>query len=37
VVGAVGLSAEDAARVYKDIDAKRRVTEYLALPPVVFD
>jgi hypothetical protein len=32
----VGLSPEDVARVYKDIEAKHRVTEYLALPPVVF-
>src|SRR5262245_10662114 len=36
VADAVGLSPEDAARVYKDIEAKHRVTEYLALPPVVF-
>ena len=36
VAEAVGLSAEDVERVYKDIDAKHRVTEYLALPPVVF-
>jgi NAD+ synthase len=36
VADAVGLSPEDVARVYKDIDAKHRVTEYLALPPVVF-
>jgi len=36
VAEAVGLSSEDVERVYKDIDAKHRVTEYLALPPVVF-
>jgi NAD+ synthase len=36
VAKAVGLSAADVARVYKDIEAKHRVTEYLALPPVVF-
>jgi NAD+ synthase len=36
VAGAVGLSPEDVERVYKDIDGKHRVTEYLALPPVVF-
>jgi NAD+ synthase len=36
VAEAVGLSAADVDRVYKDIEAKHRVTEYLALPPVVF-
>ena len=36
VADAVGLSPEDVARVYKDIDGKHRVTEYLAAPPVVF-
>jgi NAD+ synthase len=36
VADAVGLSPDDVARVYKDIEAKHRVTEYLASPPVVF-
>jgi NAD+ synthase len=36
VADAVGLSPEDVGRVYKDIEGKRRVTEYLSLPPVVF-
>ena len=29
---AAGISAEDAERVYRDIDAKQRVTEVLAMP-----
>jgi NAD+ synthase len=33
VADAVGLSAEDVARVYGDIDAKRRVAEALHLAP----
>jgi NAD+ synthase len=33
VADAIGLPAEDVERVYRDIDAKRRVAEYLHLPP----
>jgi NAD+ synthase len=33
VADAVGLSASDVERVYKDIDAKRRVADYLHLGP----
>ena len=34
--GGRGPVCEDVERVYKDIEAKHRVTEYLARPPVVF-
>jgi NAD+ synthase len=34
---AVGLSAEDVARVYRDIEQKRRTTRYLQLPPLLLD
>ncbi len=34
---AVGISPEDAERVYRDIDAKRRVTEVLSMPPLTLD
>jgi NAD+ synthase len=37
VADAVGLSPEDVERVYKDIDAKRRVADVLLLPPVVLE
>ena len=37
VAEAVGLSPEDAGRVYKDIEGKRRVTEYLAMPPLLLE
>ena len=33
VADAVGLSAEDVGRVYRDIEQKRRTTRYLQLPP----
>ena len=33
---AVGISAEDAERVYRDIAAKQRVTEVLAMPPLTL-
>jgi NAD+ synthase len=33
VAGAVGLSPEDVERVYRDIDGKRRVADYLHAPP----
>jgi NAD+ synthase len=33
VAGAVGLSPEDVERVFKDIDSKRRVADYLHLGP----
>ena len=33
---AVGISVEDAERVYRDIDAKRRVSEILSLPPLTL-
>lgn len=37
-VGAeIGLSTEQVERVYKDIDAKRRVTKYLHLPPLLVE
>ena len=32
---AVGLSPEDVARVYRDIEQKRRTTRYLQLPPLL--
>jgi NAD+ synthase len=34
---AVGISVEDATRVYKDIAAKERVTEVLSMPPQLVD
>ena len=37
VAGAVGLSPEQVGRVYKDIEAKRRATRYLHLPPLLVD
>lgn len=33
IADVVGLSARDVARVYEDIDQKRRTTRYLHLPP----
>ena len=36
VCGAVGLTAEQVERVFKDIEAKRRVAAYLHAPPVVL-
>jgi NAD+ synthase len=33
---AVGLSAEDVARVYRDIEQKRRTTRYLQFPPLLL-
>ena len=32
-----GLTAEQVERVFRDIEAKRRVTEYLAHPPVLVE
>ena len=34
---AVGLQAPQVERVYKDIEAKRRTTRYLHLPPVLIE
>ena len=34
---AVGLTAEQVERVYKDIDTKRATTKYLHLPPLVIE
>jgi NAD+ synthase len=34
VAPAVGLTEAQAERVFKDIDAKRRTTRYLHLPPL---
>jgi NAD+ synthase len=36
VAEAIGLSAEDVARVYRDIEQKRRTTRYLHHPPVLL-
>ena len=33
VARAIGLSTEQVARVYDDVDAKRRAAEYLHAPP----
>ena len=33
----VGLSTEQAQRVYQDIDAKRSATEYLQAKPVLIE
>ncbi len=37
VAGAVGLTAEQVARVYRDIQAKRRVARYLHMPPQLVE
>ena len=37
VAPAVGLSEQQVARVYKDIDAKRQVARYLHAPPVLVE
>ena len=37
IAPAVGLEPGDVERVYRDIDAKRRATAYLHLPPVLVD
>lgn len=37
VMRATGLTAEQLARVYKDIQAKRRTTSYLHLPPQLVE
>jgi len=37
VAQAVGLTAEQVARVYRDIDAKRRATRYLHAPPLLIE
>jgi len=37
VARATGLSSEQVERVFKDIDAKRRATRYLHLPPLLVD
>jgi NAD+ synthase len=34
---AVGISPEQVARVYKDIEAKRRVARYLGAPPLLVE
>jgi NAD+ synthase len=36
IAAAAGLSADDVARVYRDIDAKRQVAQALDLPPLTF-
>ncbi len=37
VAGAVGLTAEQVERVYRDIDRKRRATRYGHLPPLLVE
>lgn len=37
VAPAVGLSSEQVAKVYRDIDAKRRVAEYLNCAPLLIE
>jgi NAD+ synthase len=37
VAEAVGLTAEQVRRVYQDIDAKRRATRYMHLPPLMVE
>jgi NAD+ synthase len=37
VAGAVGLSADDVVRVFRDIEQKRRATRYLHLPPLLVE
>jgi NAD+ synthase len=37
VAGVLGLTAEQVARVYRDIDAKRRAAEYLHARPVLLE
>jgi NAD+ synthase len=37
VADAVGVSAEDVGRVYRDIEQKRRTTRYLQLPPLLLE
>ena len=37
VAGAIGLDANAVERVYRDIEQKRRTTEYLHLPPQTVD
>jgi NAD+ synthase len=33
----VGLDPEDVARVFRDIEQKRRTTRYLHLPPLLVE
>jgi NAD+ synthase len=35
VAGAVDLAPEQVERVFRDIQAKRRTTQYLHLPPLL--
>jgi NAD+ synthase len=37
VAGVIGLTAAQVERVYRDIDAKRRTTRYLHLPPQLVE
>lgn len=37
VATSVGLATEQVARVYRDIEAKRRATRYLHTPPLMFE
>jgi NAD+ synthase len=37
VATAADMTAEQAERVYHDIDAKRKATRYLHTPPVLVD
>jgi NAD+ synthase len=37
VAGALGLTAEQVERVYKDIDQKRRTTRYLHMKPLLVE
>jgi NAD+ synthase len=37
VAGAVGLDPEDVARVFRDIEQKRRTTRYLHLSPLLVE
>jgi NAD+ synthase len=37
VAPAAGLTAEQVERVFRDIEAKRRVAQYLHAPPVLIE
>jgi NAD+ synthase len=37
LAGTLGLTAEQVARVYRDIEAKQRVARYLRCPPLTFE
>ena len=37
VAPVVGLTGEQVQRIFRDIDAKRRATRYLHLPPLLVE